>query len=121
MNLKQVKQLKRGDKVFWEDPDNGLTSRIYTIKTIRIGGVIIFIEDKTGDCLECEAHELKPLKKFAVKVYWEMSAEHEVLAANKQHAAQVAMEAPLPPSDAWEFVPDSENVDEELDVQQIRE
>ena len=121
MKLQDIKALKAGDRVFWNDPDGGGCSRIYTIKSIRIGGVIIFIEDINGGCLECEAHELAKVKKYAVKVYWEMSAEHEVWATSKVHAAHMAKKADLPSSGVWHYVPDSENVDENLDVQEIKE
>jgi len=122
MNLKQIKQLKRGDKVFWEDPDGGACSRIYNIKTIEVvNPEMVRIVDKSGDVLECLPKELKPVKKFAVKVYWEMSAEIEVEAGSKSSAASLAIDAPLPSSDTWQYVPDSANVDEEVDIQEIKE
>jgi len=121
MNLKQVKALKRGDRVFWNDPDNGECSRIYKIHTIRVvNPKMVRILENGASELECPPEELAPVKKYAVKVYWEMSAEHEVWATNKSHAVQTAMEAPLPPSNEWTFTPDSENVDKELDVQEIQ-
>jgi hypothetical protein len=122
MTKLDARYLKLGDSVWWDDPDDGICSRLYKIKTIRIGGVIIFIEDEKGDFLECEAHELSLAveKPFCAKVYWEMSGEVEVKAYSKAHAAKLAIDAPLPPSDKWQYVPDSFNVDAEMDVQEIQ-
>ncbi len=121
MKLSDIKKLKKGDKVFWQDPDNNAASRIYTIKTIKVvNPEMIWIVEPDDSFLECLPKELKPLKKYAVKVYWEMSAEHEVFANNKAEAVQKAIDAPLPPSDQWTYTPDSANVDEEMDVQEIK-
>jgi hypothetical protein len=60
-------------------------------------------------------------KKYLVRVYWEMCAEHTVYADGPNKAARMAKDAPLPKDSAnWQFVPDSENVDLELDVQLIK-
>jgi len=121
MRIQDIHKLSVGDSVWWDDPDNRICSRLYKIKSIDIGGVIIFIEDENGDSLECEAHELSPAveKLFRVKVYWEMCGEVEVKAYSKKHAAQVAIDAPLPSSSDWQYVPDSANVDDEMDVYEI--
>ncbi len=58
-------------------------------------------------------------KKYRVKLYWEMCAEVEVEAPNKAAAAELAKDGPLPSSDNWQYVPDSANVDETMDVQKI--
>lgn len=58
--------------------------------------------------------------KYLVKVYWEMWAEHIVYADGPNEAARIAKKADLPSSGSWQFVPDSENVDLELDVQLIK-
>lgn len=58
-------------------------------------------------------------KKYRVKLYWEMSAEVEVEAASPEAAAEAAKDGPLPSSDDWQYVPDSANVDESCDVQEI--
>lgn len=121
MKLQDAAKLSVGDSVWWDDPDDGACSRLCKIKTIRIGGVIIFIEDDKGDFLECEAYELSLAgeKTYRVKVYWEMSGEVEVKAYSKAHAVKEAIDAPLPPSDEWQYVPDSANVDKDMDVQEI--
>lgn len=39
----------------------------------------------------------------------------------KQSGIAAAVDAPLPSSDSWEYVPDSANVDEEMDIHEIKE
>jgi len=66
MTLKQVRKLHNGDEVFWNDPDDGLTSRHIIINTIQVlapddkeyGDEVVCIQGKDGDELECFAHEL---------------------------------------------------------------
>ncbi|MCD6434938.1 MAG: hypothetical protein J7L15_00900 [Clostridiales bacterium] len=58
MTLKEVKKLHTGDEVFWEDPDDGLTSRNITIQSVKVQGEVVCISGKDGDELECYAHEL---------------------------------------------------------------
>ena len=67
MNLKEVRELNNGDKVFWTDPDDSIGSRDIIIQSIRInapddgeefGDEIISITGNDGDELECYAHEL---------------------------------------------------------------
>ncbi|RLI48950.1 MAG: hypothetical protein DRP09_21040 [Candidatus Thorarchaeota archaeon] len=67
MTLKEVRKLHNGDEVFWNDPDDGLTSRHITIQSIKVlapdddkdyGDEIVCIHGKNGDELECFAHEL---------------------------------------------------------------
>jgi len=58
MTEKQIKNLQNGDEVFWEDPDDGLTSRSITIQSVEIKGDVVCIYGKDGDELECFANEL---------------------------------------------------------------
>ena len=59
MKLNDIRQLKAGDEVFWNDPDDGACSRIYVIKTIWFfGHNQIRIEDEDGCVLECPSSEL---------------------------------------------------------------
>jgi hypothetical protein len=59
MLLKDAKELHSGDEVYWNDPDDGLCSRYYTIQTVRVReGGLIQIQDKDGSSLECFAAEL---------------------------------------------------------------
>jgi hypothetical protein len=58
MTEEQVKQLHNGDEVFWNDPDDGLTSRSITIQSIKVQGEVVSIFGQDGDELECYAHEL---------------------------------------------------------------
>ena len=122
MKIQDIKKLNRGDKVFWNDPDEGACSRIYDIKTVKIFNPnLVEIEDKNGDVLECPPSELAKAKKYRVRMNWRMCADVEVWAGNNQSAASMALKAPLPSSDTWEYVPDSEMVDEELDIRKIKE
>ena len=58
MRIKDVRELNPGDEVFWNDPDDGDCSRMYTINRICISGDIITITDVDGSDLECFAKEL---------------------------------------------------------------
>jgi len=67
MELEQVRKLQSGDEVFWNDPDDGLTSRNIIIQSIKVlppddgcyyGDEIVCIYGKDGDELECYAREL---------------------------------------------------------------
>jgi len=58
MTLKEVKTIREGDEIFWNDPDNGLCSRTYKVQSIEINGNIITITDPDGAVLECFANEL---------------------------------------------------------------
>jgi hypothetical protein len=70
MTPSQIEKLKPGDRVFWNDPDEGACSREYKIKRIAFqlepgeevcGDEIVSIEDEDGSFLECLACELKRL------------------------------------------------------------
>ena len=58
MKTKDVKKLKQGDEVTWNDPDDGLCTRTLTIGSIKVTGDVIRILDKDGGYLECLAKEL---------------------------------------------------------------
>jgi hypothetical protein len=62
MKLKEVKQLHRGDEVYWNDPDNGLCSKVIQILTIRVNGNVVQIIGMDAAYLECYAHELSANK-----------------------------------------------------------
>ena len=62
MSADQVKALRPGDEVYWNDPDGDLCSRVYKIASI---GTLddeddppVIIRDVHGSVLECFAHEL---------------------------------------------------------------
>ena len=61
MTLNQIKQLHKGDEVFWVDPDGGKCSRIYKINSIEIRQDVktVIITENDGSILECFASELK--------------------------------------------------------------
>lgn len=54
----EVRALQPGDEVYWSDPDEGRTSRVYRIRTIEIIGEIVVITEPDGSSLECFAEEL---------------------------------------------------------------
>lgn len=61
MTLRQVRKLRNGDEVFWNDPDEGKCSKTITIQTIEIHGEVIRItgNDTQGYTeLECFPREL---------------------------------------------------------------
>jgi hypothetical protein len=67
MKLAEVRKLQSGDEVFWNDPDDGLTSRHIKIQSIKVlapddgeecGDEVVCIYGNDGDELECFAHEL---------------------------------------------------------------
>ena len=59
MTHKQVKQLRPGDAVYWQDPDDGLCSRTLDIASITVIGETVQITDTDGTYLECYADELE--------------------------------------------------------------
>ena len=59
MKISDVKKLHKGDEVYWNDPDAGVCSRFYRIKTIDCThSSVITIEDMDGSVIECYAREL---------------------------------------------------------------
>ena len=64
MTFEEAKQLRPGDKVYWNDPDNSACSRYLTIKTINVypdeGPVtVVSIMEPDGDVVVCFLKELK--------------------------------------------------------------
>ena len=58
MTPKQAKELRPGDHVRWNDPDEGVCSRNMTLASIFVSGDVVQITDTDGDYLECFAEEL---------------------------------------------------------------
>lgn len=59
MKIADIKNLKPGDRVYWNDPDEGRCSGIITIKEITIkNDRHIVIEKNDGGVVECFPHEL---------------------------------------------------------------
>lgn len=62
MSGNQVRELHSGDEVQWNDPDEGLCSKVLQIASIVVfddgPNPMVRIEDKTGSTLECFASEL---------------------------------------------------------------
>ncbi len=106
MTLNEAKLLVAGTVVWWDDPDCGTCSRLYTIKTVTVRGNIVSIEEPNGDFLECLPKEIsltnqRTPRKFKVKICWNMEGEVEVLAYSKGHAIIEAIDAPLPSAQNW--------------------
>jgi hypothetical protein len=59
MTLEEVKQLRTGDQVFWNDPSPWDDSGYLSIQTIDVIGEIIKITTKNGYTCQCFAHELE--------------------------------------------------------------
>jgi len=59
MTIRQIKKLRSGDEVFWNDPDTSANcSRIYVISSIKVENGMVQIWDKDGSYLECWPEEL---------------------------------------------------------------
>lgn len=62
MRISELKQLKVGDRVRWNDPDEGACSKDLTIKAISVyASNEAFIESECGSEIECYARELQAL------------------------------------------------------------
>jgi hypothetical protein len=59
MLISEVKKLKPGDEIFWEDPDGGECSRVLKIKAIRLTRNVVHITETSGAYVECFARELR--------------------------------------------------------------
>jgi len=63
MTPQEVMKLQNGDEVKWNDPDNGLCSRVLKIAHIELGGIgngsIANITTEDGDYIEVFANELE--------------------------------------------------------------
>lgn len=60
-----------------------------------------------------------PVNKYRVRVYWEMCGEVEVYAPNISEAHLKAVDCALTEIEQADYVPDSINVDPDVDIQQI--
>ena len=59
MTRKQARNLHEGDQVKWNDPDNGICSRLFTILSLRwTGPDTLLITDVSGDESEVFISEL---------------------------------------------------------------
>ena len=58
MDIELVKELRRGDEVYYREPVVGGMLQLYTIRTITIVGEVIHIADVDGSDLKCFAREL---------------------------------------------------------------
>jgi len=58
MTNQEAKEIKPGDMVFWNDPDEETCSKLMTVKKIVIVGDVIKLTAMNGDYLEGYAEEL---------------------------------------------------------------
>jgi hypothetical protein len=68
MDMQQVRGLQHGDQVYWNDPDNGICSRLLKVRSVKeLGdeGAVRIIEIDGGE-IECFAHELGSPPPLAV-------------------------------------------------------
>jgi len=56
--IENLDELRNGDEVWWNDPDDGACSRSYIIRYIEVKGDIVCISSQDGEYLECFASEL---------------------------------------------------------------
>lgn len=53
--------MKKGDKVFWDDPDDGIASGVYTITGFT--GELIELRNEHGSYAHALEHELSQIKE----------------------------------------------------------
>lgn len=59
MKPSDIKQLQRGDKIYWDDPEE-LRSRTLTVKKVSVKSYNdIVIHSQEGDVLYCTAAQIK--------------------------------------------------------------
>ena len=59
MKISDAKKLHTGDQVYWNDPDDGVCSRLLEIQTIIVVGNVVSIMEPDGSVVEAFARELK--------------------------------------------------------------
>lgn len=69
MTPERAAALKPGDRIIWDDPDNGICSRPYTIKAVEFdeSSGVLKITSTEGDCLECYLSEVSHFKAGSQK------------------------------------------------------
>lgn len=59
MKPSDIKELKLGDKIYWEDPE-GFRSRILTVNKVKVKSYNdIVVHSKEGDVLYCTASQIE--------------------------------------------------------------
>lgn len=58
MRIADIKKLRSGDEVYWNDPDEGACSRMLSIHRIDREGNVVTIVEADGGLVECFAREL---------------------------------------------------------------
>jgi len=60
MKLEDIAALQSGDQVYWNDPDDGLCSRMYTIESITSHSEtgVVTITEKDGSVIDAYFNEL---------------------------------------------------------------
>lgn len=54
-----IMSLSQGDRVWWDDPDDGLCSREYKIQSVVVSGEEVRIMDADGSTLVCPPWEIR--------------------------------------------------------------
>lgn len=80
--------LKPGDRVWWDDPDDGACSGPHTVQHAVEGDEIISITPDGKGVTEVYANELTPLKKYRVHGYAVVRVPLEVEGKDHIHAMQ---------------------------------
>ena len=72
MTLEEARGLRAGDLVFWEDPDRGLSSRVYHVREIAVrDDGLVQLDAYDGSALECDVSELRDtLFEYSGKAYF---------------------------------------------------
>lgn len=68
MTKSQVKKLRIGDAVYWNDPDDGACSRWVRIKDISVKGDCVTIQELDGDIIEGPFKEFEPPQKLKLRL-----------------------------------------------------
>lgn len=63
MKPSEIRQLQNGDKIWWEDPDEGIGSRWYTVRRAGVKGLIATIEDTKGMKFQFPVQQISREKK----------------------------------------------------------
>lgn len=59
MKPSEIRKLQPGDRIWWEDPDEGIGSRHYTVKRANTKGLRATVECMDGTVLKCPVQEIQ--------------------------------------------------------------
>lgn len=58
MKPSELRNLQPGDRIWWEDPDEGIGSRFYTVRRAGTKGLSATIECMDGTVLRCPVQQI---------------------------------------------------------------